>query len=132
MFKQKLKTEKGFGIIEVVITLFIIGVTLIMFQIVSNSIVLNKYNRYKEIALRVAEDQLQELRTTPYASLPASGSFSNSSLSSIPQGAGNMTLTEVDDGFTQASVTVTWRNPKNSGTQSVNLSTYIWQWGLGK
>ena len=114
------------------VTLFIIGVTLIMFQVISNSIVLNKYNRYKEVALRIAENQLQELRTTAYASLPASGSFNNSLLSSIPEGAGSMTITEVDDGFTQATVTVTWRNPKDNGDQSVNLSTYIWQWGLGK
>ncbi len=99
---------------------------------VSNSVVLNKYNRYKEVALRVAETQLQTLRTTAYGSLPASGSFNNSLLSSLPSGSGSMTITETDDGLTQATVTVSWQNPNSTGNQQVVLSTYLWQYGLGK
>ncbi len=128
----KAKTQAGFSIIEVLITIFIIGVTLVMFQMVSNSVMLNKYNKYKEVALRVAEDQIQDLRTTAYASLPSSGSFNNSLLSTIPQGAGSMTLTQIDTGLTQATVTVSWVNPEPSGAQQVVLSTYLWQYGLGK
>ena len=124
--------QKGFGILEVVITIFLIGVTLLLFQVVSNSVVLNKYNKYKEVALRVAEHQLQDLRTTPYGSLPASGSFNNSQLSEIPNGAGQMTLTEVQDGLTEAVVTVTWNNTTGTGSQQVSFSSYIWQGGLGK
>lgn len=131
-FNTHKNKQKGFGILEVVITLFLIGVTFILFQVVSNSVVLNKYNKYKEVALRVAEHQLQDLRTTPYGSLPASGSFNNSQLSSIPNGSGQMTLTEIQDGLTEAVVTVSWNNPSQSGTQQVSLSSYIWQGGLGK
>ena len=126
------KTQSGFTLIEVLMTLLILGIMMIMFQLVSNSVILNKYNRYKEIALRVAENQIQSLRTTSYASLPASGSFNNSLLSSIPSGAGTMTLTQVQTGLTQAVVTVTWRNPSTTANQQIVLSTYIWQYGLGK
>lgn len=124
--------QKGFGIIEVVVTLFLIGVTLLMFAIVSNSVVLNKYNKYKEVALRIAEHELQELRTTPYASLPSSGSLSNTQLSSIPQGTATLTITEIETGLSEADVVVSWQNPSGTGTQQVSLSTYLWQTGLGK
>lgn len=132
MALKNTQKENGFGILEVVITLFIIGVTLLLFAVVSNSVVLNKYNRYKEIALRIAEHELQELRTTPYANLPASGSVTNTQLSTIPQGAGTIAISEVSTGLSQATVTITWRNPSSSGNQQVVLSTYLWQGGLGK
>lgn len=132
MLLKNLKNQQGFGIMEVVVTLFIIGTTLLLFAIVSNAIVLNKYNRYKEIALRIAEHELQELRTTPYANLPGSGSLTNSQLSSIPQGTASLVISEISTGLTEATVTVSWRNPSATGTQQVNLATYIWQTGLGK
>ncbi len=132
MALKNTQKENGFGILEVVITLFIIGVTLLLFAVVSNSVVLNKYNRYKEIALRIAEHELQELRTTPYANLPASGGVTNTQLSTIPQGAGTIAISEVSTGLSQATVTITWRNPSSSGNQQVVLSTYLWQGGLGK
>lgn len=132
MLKRKQQNQLGFSIIEVVITLFMIGITLVLFQVTSNSVVINKYNRFKEVALRVAENELQSLRTTPYGSLPSSGSFTNSQLSSIPNGAGQINITELSDGFAEATVTVTWENPSASGTQQVELSTYLWQGGLGK
>lgn len=132
MTRQNTQKQNGFGILEVVITLFIIGVTLLLFAVVSNSVVLNKYNRYKEIALRIAEHELQELRTTPYANLPASGSITNTQLSSLPQGSGTMTITEEEDGLSQATITITWRNPSATADQQLTLSTYIWQGGLGK
>lgn len=130
MFKQK--NQSGFSIVEVVLTLFIIGVTLLLFQMVSNTVVLNKYNRYKEIALRIAENEVQVLRTTNYANLPSSGSFSDSLLSTIPQGTGTITISQIDTGFSQATVTVTWRNPTSTSNQQIVLSTYLWQYGLGK
>jgi type II secretory pathway pseudopilin PulG len=124
--------QQGFGILEIVVTLFIIGVTLLLFVVVSNSVVLNKYNRYKEVALRIAEHELQTLRTTSYANLPASGAISNTALADLPQGAGTITITEEDTGFAEATVTVTWLNPSGSGNQQLTLSTYLWQGGLGK
>lgn len=132
MRPKKFNNQQGFGIIEVVVTLFIIGVTLLIFTIVSNAIVLNKYNRYKEIALRIAEHELQTLRTTPYANLPSSGNLTNTNLSSIPQGAASVSITEVNAGLSQATVTVTWRNPSGTANQQVSLATYLWQGGLGK
>lgn len=132
MTLQNLQKENGFGILEVVVTLFIVGVTLLLFAVVSNAVVLNKYNRYKEIALRIAEHELQVLRTTPYANLPASGSVSNAQLSTIPSGAGTINITEVSTGLSQATVTITWLNPTGTVNQQVSLATYLWQGGLGK
>lgn len=130
--KQKVSRQAGFGILEVIVTMLIIGITLLLFQVVSNSVVLNKYNRYKEIALRIAEDKIQELRTTPNTSLPSSGPFTNSLLSSMPQGAGTIEITQEADGLSKALVTVSWMNPQGTDVQKVTLSTYLWKWGLGK
>lgn len=133
IYKKNIEsTQTGFSIIEVLVTLFIIGITLLLFAVVSNAIVLNKYNRYKEIALRVAETKLAELRTTPHGNLPTSGTFSNSQVEKLPQGNAAMAFTEVATGLTQATVTVTWQNTQNTGTQEISLSTYISQFGLGK
>lgn len=129
---KRKQNQRGFGIIEVVVTLFLIGVTLILFQVSSNAIVLNKYNRYKEVALRIAENEIQALKTTSYANLPTTGSFTNSQLSTLPQGAGQLEINEIEGGLTEAIVTVTWNNPSGTDTQQVSLSTYIFQGGLGK
>lgn len=126
------KNEQGFGIIEVVISLFIIGVSLLLFQIVSQTVVLNKYNEYREVALRAAETQIQTLKTTPYESLPSSGSFSNSQISSLPSGSGQFTVNEVADGLSEVEVTITWQNSGQSGNQTISLSSLVSSGGLGK
>jgi type II secretory pathway pseudopilin PulG len=128
----KRSNQKGFGLVEVLVSFFIMGVMLLLFQIISNAVVLNKYNRFKEIALRVAEKQIQTLRTISYGDLPESGSFSDAQLSSIPSGAGNIVITEEDDGLKRVQVTVTWRNPQATADQSLTLETYISRGGLGQ
>ncbi len=139
--KQKLSTQggsrlagnqKGFGLIEVIVTLFLITVTLLLFQATANSIILNKYSRYREIALRIADQKLQDLRTTPYAELPSTGSFADPQLSSLPNGQAAITVADLNTRLKDVTVTVTWNNPNGSGTQRIRLQTYIDQGGLGK
>lgn len=117
---------------EVVVTLFLIGVTLLLFQVTAKSLVLNKYNRYREVALRIADKELQTLRTTPFASLPSSGSFSDSLLSTLPNGQGAITITDINSRLKDVTVTVSWNNTSGTATQSIRLQTYIDQGGLGK
>jgi Tfp pilus assembly protein PilV len=121
----------GFSLVEVLVTLFFIGVSLLLFAVVANAIVLNRDGRHREIALRIAEHQIQSLRTMPYADLPGSESFSNDLLPSLPQGAGTVNTTEISTGFTEAVVTVEWIS-SSSTIREVTLYTYIWHGGLGK
>ncbi len=129
--QTKLK-QAGFSIIEVVITLFIIGVTLILYQAASHTIILNRYGRYKEVALRIADQKIQTMRTTAFPSLPTTGTFNDPLLSALPQGAGSITVTNENARLKRVSVLVTWRNPQGTGTQQVKLDTFITQGGLGQ
>lgn len=126
------KKQSGFTIIEVVVTLLIIGVTLLLYTVISNSITLNKYNRYKEVALRVAETSLQDLRTIDYNSLPASGPFTNAQIQTLPEGSANLEITEVSTGLSKATVTVSWRSPSSNIMQAISLSTFLSEHGIGK
>ena len=128
----KKKNQLGFSVIEVVITLFMIAVTLMLFQATANSVVLNKYSRYREIALRIADNKLQTIRTTAFASIPASGTFADSQLSSLPNGVGTITTSDITSTLKDVSVVVKWTKPGGSGTQQVQLQTYIASGGLGQ
>jgi Tfp pilus assembly protein PilV len=124
--------QQGFSVIEVLITLFMIGATLMLFQATANAIVLNKYGRFREIALRVADKKIQSLRTTAFTQLPESGSFTDSQLASIPDGQASLTITEISPTLKDVSVDVTWTNPQNDGTQQVHLQTFVGSGGLGQ
>jgi prepilin-type N-terminal cleavage/methylation domain-containing protein len=131
-----LKTEKnnqsGFSVIEVLITLFMIGVMLMLFQATANAIVLNKYGHFKEIALRIADQKIQEVRTTSFATIPSSGTFTSPLLATIPGGQASLTMNDLEDNLKEVIVVVRWNKPNNSGTQQVQLQTYIFQGGLGQ
>lgn len=129
---QNKSRQAGLSIVEVVITLFIIGVTLILYQATSRTVILNRFSRYKEIGLRIADQQVQTLRTTAFASLPASGTFTSPLLSSLPQGTATMTLTDENVRLKRVIVTVSWKNPQGPGMQQVQLATFIAQGGLGQ
>lgn len=131
MSRGKTDKNSGFSIIEVVITIAMVGLMLVVYQTSANTVVLNKGSNYQEIALRIASSKLQTLRTQPYASLPASGAFADSLLSSLPQGQGTLTVTDYNAKTKQIKATVSWRNPKGK-TQQVNLETLITQGGLGQ
>ncbi|HMR55382.1 MAG TPA: type II secretion system protein [Candidatus Doudnabacteria bacterium] len=126
------RKQGGFTIIEVLVTLLIIGVTLLLYTVISNSITLNKYNRYKEVALRSAETRLQDLRTTSYDSLPSSGSFTNAQIQTLPDGTANLEITEISAGLAEATVTVSWRSPSSDAMQEISLSTFLSEHGIGK
>lgn len=130
--KTQKKSQSGFTVIEVLITLFMIGVTVMLFQATANSVVLNKYGRYREIALRIADKKIQTTRTTAFASIPATGSFTDSALSTLPNGQATMTTTDINDNLKDVRIVITWLRPDNSSTQQVQLQTYIYRGGLGQ
>lgn len=129
---SKKNNQKGFTLIEVVITIFIIGVTLVIYYVTSQTVLVNKGNRYKEIAVRIADQKMENLRTTSYSSLPATGSFTDPLLSSIPNGTGAITVTALNAKTKDVVVTVSWLNPTTGTTQQVTLETYITEGGLGQ
>lgn len=132
MRKKSQLNEQGFGIIEVVVTLFIIAVTLLLFESTANSIILNRYGRYRETALRIADKEMQTLRANTFADLPPSGSFSDPLLSSLPDAQAQLDIADVSNLLKDVTVTVSWVNPDSSNRQQVQLRTYITQGGIGQ
>lgn len=126
------KSQSGFTLIEVLVTILIIGVTLVIYGGASKASSLNKENKYKEIALRIADQKIQDLRTDGYSSIPASGSFADSMLSSLPSGSGNITVSNLNAETKDVVVRVTWISPQTNTTREVELETYISSGGLGQ
>lgn len=123
------KNKKGFSLIEAVITIFIIGVVLVLYQSAVSTIRLTKIAKDQEIALRVANNKIEELRTGGYANLPESGGFSDAQLSVLPSGSGNMEISNFNADTKQVLVEVEWQETGSSSARNVTLATLITKTG---
>ena len=116
--------------IEVVIAMFILVALLGFYAAALNLVALSRKQRSENLAYHVANKQMESLRATPYASLPASGSISDPLLNQIPSGAGNFVVTNDYSGYAgmkELIVTVTW----NDGIpKSVVLKTLAGNGGI--
>lgn len=118
------QTKSGFSLIEVVITIAIVGLMILVYQGIVSNVILTRTAQNKDIALKIASYKIEELRATGYGSLPASGSFSDSLLNSIPSGTATIAVTTYSQKVKQVAVTVSWTEP-NSSQISVVLTTLI-------
>jgi len=123
---KKTTNQKGFSIIEILITLFIIGVMMVLYYAALNSAALSKKLKNENLAYHSANKKMEELRGTPYDSLPPSGNFTDTSFST---GSGTFEVNSVA-GFTglkEIVVTVSW----NDGiAKSVVIKSYSGSGGL--
>ena len=110
--KLKFKRQAGTSLIEVVICMFILGVLLVFYTAALNTVAESRKLRNENFAYHVANQQMEDLRATAFASLPASGTITNSLLSQIPSGAGSFTVTNYPSysGMKEIVVTVTWND----------------------
>ncbi len=132
MFAQTKNRQSGFTLVEIVITVFIIGVMLMLYQVAGNATRHNQTSGYKEMALRIAHKEIQNIRTTPFATIPTSGAIINPSLDSLPQSSAYLTRTDIEEGLVSIQVEVFWINPGETAQQNLSLTTYISQGGLGQ
>lgn len=122
---QKLKSKAGFSFVEVVITLFIIGVILTLYVAAVNTMHLAKTVKHQELALRVANNKMEELRAGGYLNLPSSGSFSDSQLSALPSSSASMTITDYNTSTKQVLVNIQWKENGSSAFRNIGLTTLI-------
>ena len=127
--KSNLKKQTGFSLIEVVVTLFIIGVIFVLYQVALNGIFLTRNAKDQEVALRVATHKVEELRSLGYFSLPASGAFTDSQLSSLLQSSASMAISDYNLKTKQITVTVSWKENNTNVPHSLQLNTLISQDG---
>ncbi len=120
----------AFSLIEVIVAIFIMGVMLLMLQSVVRSGVLVRASKSDGIALAIARNELESLRDGGYANLPASGSFYDSLLSSLPPAATTtLAVSSFNAKTAQVIVSVIWRDTGTTASSTVSLSTLITQVG---
>jgi prepilin-type N-terminal cleavage/methylation domain-containing protein len=115
--------QNGFSIIEALVAIFIVGIVLIIYAASSNLLLLNNNARHLELAQRIAISEMEDLRATSFNSLPSSGSFSSSLMSSLPGGSGRIVLTSLHSSTKQITVTVNWNESSGKSTRSASFTT---------
>lgn len=124
-----MRYSSGFSLVEVTVSIFILGVILLTLQAVLQSGALVRTTKNQGIALAIAKDQLETLRSGGYANLPASGSFSNSLLSSLPIATTTLAISTYNAGTKQVIVSVLWQEPSSPASSTLSLPTLITQTG---
>lgn len=123
--------KNGFSLIEVLIALFVIAASLMLYAGSYATVRLTRITRDEAQAYRIAARQLEILRSTPYGTLPASGAISDSNLAALPSGSGSFAVADypsTSGRLKTASATVNWT--RDSVARSVNLQTLITQTGF--
>jgi type II secretory pathway pseudopilin PulG len=123
-----LNRSRGFSYIEIIVTLFLIMVILGIVLSVMVVLPANRFVAHEDIALSIANHEIEALRGGGYATVPASGSFSDSGLTQLPSGTGALTTTNYNDVTKKVVVTVSW-NESGEGSRSISLTTLITQTG---
>jgi prepilin-type N-terminal cleavage/methylation domain-containing protein len=127
--KTKINSKSGFSLLEVLVTLFIIGLVLVLYQAALGKVKLIQYAKNQEIALRIANNKIEVLRAGGYSALPSSGSFYDSQLNSLSNSSANMTVTDYNADTKQVIVTIQWQEPVSSSPKEISLITLITKTG---
>jgi prepilin-type N-terminal cleavage/methylation domain-containing protein len=122
-------STRGFTLIEVTIAVFLIGFLAVLAGSISTAAPLARHVKLENVALVIAADKIEELRALGYADLPASGSFSHTSLSTLPSGTGEYTVSTYNSRTKQVVVTVTWVEAGAIATTSASLTTLVTEIG---
>lgn len=116
--------KKGFSLIEILVTIGILGLMIVVYQAVLGNVYLTRNVQDKDVALKIATYKIEEIRALGYSSMPGSGTFTDTLLTSLPSGTAAMTITDYNAKVKQVVVTVGW-TPQNSTARSVSLTTLV-------
>ena len=105
---------RGFSLVEVLISVFILGIAAVIYVTSTNTITLTRQTRFQDIAVRVASQKLATLRAAGYANLGAGGSFSDQLLSSLPAGSASTTISVYNANMKQVTVGVSWKEVRKT------------------
>ncbi len=120
---------RGFSLIEVVVSISILGIMLILLQAVVRSGVLIRTSKNQGIALSIARNELESLRADGYAALPPSGSFPDALVSTLPEATTTLTVADFNAKTKEVTAEVAWQDAGSAASSTVSLSTLITQTG---
>mgnify|MGYP001561851880 FL=1 len=110
------------------VAIFIVSVAVVFATMVIGTIKVTRDSAYENIAFRIADSKLNELRAGGYGALPADGPFSVPQLADVPQGAASTTVTVWNAKTKQVVVGDSWLGA-DGGTRYVPLTTLITETG---
>lgn len=105
----KAHSTRGFTLIEILVSVFILGAIAVIFATATNTLSLTREMRQKDIALRVIDKQMESLRAAGYAGVGAGGAFSDSLLSALPNSSASTTVSDYNANMKQVDVSVGWQ-----------------------
>lgn len=116
---------RGFSLVEVTIAVAIVGIVIVATSVLIQRLpVSGREVRDQDLALKIARNKIETLRAAGYESLPASGPFTDTLLSSFSSSTASVTVTQFNDDTKQVGVTVSWEGAELT-TRSVSLTTLI-------
>lgn len=120
---------RGSTLIEAMIAIVVIGFTLVLFQYSIKNVPLARSESNRDIALKAARAELEELRLGGYAALPGNSTFTQPALSAFSSSTGALTVTVYNAKTKQVTATVYWYEGSLATTSSVSLTTLITEAG---
>jgi prepilin-type N-terminal cleavage/methylation domain-containing protein len=124
---KKNHSQNGFTLIEILVTVFILLLMLVFYASSLSTMRLTRIMQHKDIALRVLEEKMETLRGGGYANLPASGTFTNTLLDSLPGPSASTTISLYNATTKEILVGVSWID--SGTTYYVSLSSLITEIG---
>lgn len=118
-----LHRSKGFTLVEVIISIFIIGVVLVLSNAVFGTIRNTRDQIDENIALRIAAGELDRIRNNGYDAAVSTDPLTNDTLAELPSGAASSTIRAYNDKTKEVSVGVSWLT--GTGMKYVKLTTLL-------
>ncbi|HEY0011082.1 MAG TPA: prepilin-type N-terminal cleavage/methylation domain-containing protein [Candidatus Paceibacterota bacterium] len=116
---------RGFTLIEVVISVFIIGMLVVLSGAMVTAAPLSRQVRYENLARTIAAGELERVRALGYDALPATGAFTHARLADLPAGSGYVTVSEYNDRTKEIVVTVSWRESAATAVSTASLTALV-------
>lgn len=120
---------RGFSLIEIIVSIFIVGIMLTLLQAVIRSGVIAKTSKSQGIALSIVRNEIENLRVNGYNAIPSSGTFSDSLLNTLPSATTSLLVSDYNDKTKQVTAQVQWQDAGSVASSTVSLSTLITQVG---
>lgn len=121
-------SARGFTLIEIALTVAVLLAVVALYGATLSTVSLTSETGREDVALRIANQKLDDLRALGYAALPASGPFTDTQLQNLPSGSASTTVTVFNAKTKQVAATVSWVEAKG-GARSISLTTLITQVG---